>query len=261
MLESGNFSGQGLMDPVHPGERRLLSYAADTAVRVTPDGRADQNTRRVQQVTVARGVLTQKTGEVVETEYLVRNAAGEPRTVIVEVPRRAGWELDSDPKPEETTSTIYRFRVITQAGETVRLHVGQRHTLLTRYALLTSSDQQIAALLQQEGGDTTQVRAALQPVLDAKRRVAGLDTQIASQRDEQSRIEADQNRLRQNLTALKGSSEERALVKRYTAELNGQEDRLATLRDTVTELQAQRDAAQRELETLVEGLNLTVNLS
>ncbi len=261
ILESGNFSGQGLMDPVHPGERRLLSYAADTAVRVTPDGRADQNTRRVQQVTVAKGVLTQKTGEVVETEYLVRNAAGEPRTVIVEVPRRAGWELDSDPKPEETTATIYRFRVITQAAETVRLHVGQRHTLLTRYALLTSSDQQIAALLQQEGGDTTQVRAALQPVLDAKRRVAGLDTQIASQRDEQSRIEADQNRLRQNLTALKGSSEERALVKRYTAELNGQEDRLAALRDTVTRLQAQRDAAQRELETLVGGLNLTVNLS
>ncbi len=261
ILESGNFSGQGLLEPVHPGERRLLSYAADTAVRVMPDGQANQDTRRVQQVTVAKGILTQKTGEVVESEYLVHNAAAETRTVIVEVPRRAGWELDSDPKPEETSAALYRFRVITQAGETVRLHVGQRHTLLTRYALLTSSDQQITALLQQDGGDTSQVRAALKPVLDAKRRIADLDTQIAAQRDEQGRIDADQNRLRQNLTALKGSAEERALVKRYTAELNAQEDRLAALRESMTRLQAQRDAAQRELAALVEGLNLTVNLS
>ena len=34
IFESGEFAGEGLLDPIHPGERRLLSYAADQAVRV-----------------------------------------------------------------------------------------------------------------------------------------------------------------------------------------------------------------------------------
>ena len=260
ILEGGNFSGQGLLDPIHPGERRLLSYAADTAVRVTPDGAADQATRRVQQVTVAKGILTEKTGEVIETEYLVHNAASATRTVIVEVPRRAGWELDSDPKPEESTQAAYRFRVVTQSGETVRLHVGQRHTLFTRYALLNTNAQQLNVLLQQDGsGD--RVRTALEPVFQAKQHVADLDTEIARQRDEAARIEADQTRLRQNLVALKNSSEERALIKRYTAELNAQEDRLAARRTTLTTLQTQRDTAQKELDTKIQAMNLTIDLS
>ena len=260
ILESGNFSGQGLLDPIHPGERRLLSYAADTAVRVTPDGAPDHRTRRVTQVTVAKGILTEKMGEVVETEYLVRNTAPETRTVVVEVPRLRGWELDSDPKPEETTADTYRYRVVTQANETVRLHVGQRHALLTRYALLNTSTQQLTAMLQQEG-TATRVTQALQPVFDAKRKVADLDTQLMAERQESSRIDTDQNRLRQNLQALKSSPEERALLKRYTAELNTQEDRLQALHDDTTKLQAQRDAAQAELSRQVEALNLTLDLS
>ena len=259
ILESGNFSGQGLLDPIHPGERRLLSYAADTAVRVTPDGQPDHRTRRVTQVTVVKGILTQKTGEVAETEYLVHNAAPETRTVIVEVPRLRGWELDSDPKPEETTPDVYRYRVVARASETVRLHVGQRHTLLTRYALLNTTSQQLGALLQAEG-DATRVTRALQPVFDAKQKLADLDAQLAADRGESSRIDADQNRLRQNLQALKNSPEERALLKRYTAELNTQEDRLEALRKSTDAVQVQRDAAQAELNRQVEALNVTLDL-
>jgi len=32
IFESGEFAGEGLLDPIHPGEKRLLSYAADQAV-------------------------------------------------------------------------------------------------------------------------------------------------------------------------------------------------------------------------------------
>ena len=98
IVEDGSFGGEGLLDPIHPAERRLLSYAADQAVRVTADHRND--TRRVQRVTVAKGVLKETTAEVQEIEYLVKNAAAESRTVVVEQPVRAGWTLDSDPKPD-----------------------------------------------------------------------------------------------------------------------------------------------------------------
>jgi len=258
VLESGSFSGQGLVDPVHPGERRLLTYAADTAVRVTRDG-GDHDTRKLTQITVSRGVLTEKSREVREAEYLAHNSAAEPRTIIVEVPRLRGWDLDSDPKPEETTADLYRFRVEVKSGETVRLHVGQRHTLSTRYALLTTNQSQLEALLTQQGA-AANVRAALQPVFDARRRLADLDARILANTTETNRILTDQDRLRKNLEALKGSAEERSLARRYTAELNSQEDHLSALRQEATTLGTEHEAARAEASSKVEALEITTNL-
>ena len=113
IVEQGSFGGEGLLDPVHPGEKRLLSYAADQAVRVSTD--YSKNTRKVLHLRIKEGVLTETSTDVSEVEYLVHNAAPEARTVIVEQPVRQGWTLDSDPKPAETTPTAYRFRVANAA--------------------------------------------------------------------------------------------------------------------------------------------------
>jgi hypothetical protein len=37
ILEEGSFAGEGIMEVLHQGERRLLSYAGDTAVHVTTE--------------------------------------------------------------------------------------------------------------------------------------------------------------------------------------------------------------------------------
>jgi len=39
IVEDGNFGGEGLLDPIHPDEKRLLSYAVDQAVRVSKRSR------------------------------------------------------------------------------------------------------------------------------------------------------------------------------------------------------------------------------
>ena len=258
ILESGNFSGQGLFDPIHPGERRLLSYAADTAVHVENEGPAYHNSRRVEQITVAKGVLVEKTREVAESTYLVHNAAAETRTVIVEAPRRQGWDLDSVPKPEEETKDVYRFRVITQPGETVRLHVGQRHVLSARYSLASAGTDQMEVLLRNDGNPSG-VLDALQPVFAARRKVADLDTQVQSNDTAINAIRDEQARLRLNLAALKGSAEERVLVKRYTGELNAQEDQLARLNAVHAALEEQRQAAQKNLDAAIAAISFSAD--
>ena len=62
--------------------------------------------------------------------------------------------------------------------------------------------------------------------------------------------------VRDNLTALKSSAEERSLVKRYTAELNTQEDTLAALRRDLAGLQQQRQSAEAHLSNKIETLTL-----
>ncbi|WP_419803779.1 hypothetical protein [Terriglobus sp.] len=261
ILENGNFSGQGLLDPIHPGERRLLSYAADQAIRVTPNTsqRPNNQPRHVQQITIARGVLTVKSAEVSDQNWLVHNAAPEPRTVVVEQPKLTGYTLAAGTQPEETTAGSYRFRVAVAPGATTPLHVSQHRTLDTRYQLANIDSDQILLILRQDG-DPPAVMAALQPVLAAKRHLSDLDGQAAQHEFRIAEITTDQNRLRSNLQALKGTAEERALAKRYTDELNKQEDQLAQLRTELDSLREQQQAARDALAAQLESLQVDVSL-
>jgi cell division protein FtsB len=62
------------------------------------------------------------------------------------------------------------------------------------------------------------------------------------------------------MKALKGSSEEKALLERYVRELNQQEDRVQVLRKEISDLEQKRAAAQSGLNTMIEGLQLQVTL-
>ncbi|SFS20697.1 protein of unknown function [Granulicella pectinivorans] len=253
IVEDGSFGGEGLLDPIHPNERRLLSYAADQAVRVTVDNSHD--TRKVQHISIAKGVLKETTAEISEVEYLVKNAAPTARTVIVEQPHLQGWTLDSDPKPTETTPTTYRFRVETKANETVRLHIGERRTLNQFYRLVNTSDEQLSLLLKNANASPA-LLAQLEPVFAAKRAMTAIDQQIREKQQSINDIGNDQKRLRENLSALKSSVEERSLTKRYTDELNAQEDQLAALNKDLAALKQQRQAAEADLNHKIESLHL-----
>ncbi len=67
--------------------------------------------------------------------------------------------------------------------------------------------------------------------------------------------------MRENLAALKSSAEERALVKRYTTEMNQQEDSLAKLNTQLADLQQQRARAEEDLKNKVEQLQMDEEIS
>ena len=253
VVEDGAFAGQGLLDPIHPGERRLLSYAADQAVRVTPE-HADV-TQRVTSLSVTKGVLHATNAEVADVEYEVSNAAPGPRTVVIEEARRPGWTLDTEAKPTETTPAAYRFRLDAPAGGTAHLKVRQEHTLDQYFQLVDAREEQMEIYLRNNHASASFL-AQLEPVFAAKRTLAGLNLRISEEQTRSNGIVEDQKRLRDNLAALKGTAEERTLARRYTEELNAQEDTLAKLRKDVAALGEQRAAAQADLSQKIESLQI-----
>jgi chromosome segregation ATPase len=192
------------------------------------------------------------------TKYTLRNADSKPRVVIVEHPSQesAGWKLSpSTPKPEETTVSFQRFRVGVDAAKTSELTVEEFHTLSGTTELSHLDDDQVKLLVDQNRL-TPALKKAFDEVLEQKNKVSTLDLQIKQHDEEMKKINIDQNRLRENMKALKGSAEEKTLLQRYIGELNSQEDRLATLRKATEDVQAQRNQAQEDLDKLIEGIDL-----
>jgi hypothetical protein len=258
VLESEAFAGEGLMEPLKPGEKRLLSYAADTAIHV--DAQTAGGPRLVERVRIIKGVIIQSVQERERRVYTVRNEDASPRTVIVEHPARPGWLLlPGTPQPAEIAAGVQRFRLTVEPKKTATLTVEEAYPRDDRIAISGMTDDQLAVWLRGSYATAT-VQAALKPIIEKKQAIAAIVRDLAARKAEADRIATDQQRVRENMKALKGSAEEKALIQRYARQLNEQENRLEALRKEMTELEQQRSQAQAELERLIGALALDVAL-
>jgi len=131
--------------------------------------------------------------------------------------------------------------------------------LYTEYGLGNVSENQVAMFLQQKWINA-EVEKALREILAQKSVAANLDMELKSQKSAIDQIFVDQGRLRENMKALKGSVEEKALLQRYTRQLDEEENQIDELRKKTKEVEAQKDAANAELAKMIQGLQLDVAL-
>lgn len=62
------------------------------------------------------------------------------------------------------------------------------------------------------------------------------------------------------MKALKGSSEEKALLQRYARQLDQQEDRLATLQREISDLDEKKDKADEEMDQTIQAIVMDESL-
>lgn len=252
IVEAGAFAGEGLLAEVHPNERRLISYAADTAVRVKSEGSSEQ--RPYTRIRAARGVLF-LTRELRETRtYTISNSDTADRSVVIEHPARSGWHfIKEDLKPDETSNSYHRFRVKVAPATTEKLSVAEYYPQENTYALNTIDDNLIGFILKTTGIQP-QVEAALRKLLAKKDEIAAVQRQLQDRHNEVERITREQARIRENMKSLKGSPEEKALVQRYVTGLNQQEDRLAALNSEISAKEVELNARQGEYQQIAESM-------
>ena len=257
VLEDETFEGEGIVEPIRPGEKRLVSYAVDLAVNASSKLGTEQD--RITRVRVSRGVMIHENEIREKKTYTFRNEDSSARTIIVEHPVRAGYELRGDNRPVETTAGWMRFRVPVAPKQTVMFVVEEGRPQLASYALTNLTSDQVALFVQQKSIDKT-VEEALRRILAQKQVVAELEEQKEAREHDTEAIFDDQQRLRENMKALKGSAEEKSLVQRYTQQLNEQENRLEALRKEVAKIGKQAEDAQAVLDRMIQEMSFDVKL-
>jgi len=253
IVDGGAFAGEGLIDPIKPGERRLVSYASDLGVQVSPR-RVDGPTRIVR-VTMAKGVVTQESQQRRRRSYTARNDNRDARVVLIEHPVTAGWKLASTPAPEETTASSYRFTLAVPAGQAATLDVDETSDGSVRYSVGEFDGNRLAFLVQ-GGGNRAALEQALAPVTAKRAELALAEQEVDRREAETASIEQDQNRLRENMKALKDSTAERRLLNRYAGQLEAQETRLDTLKRELVTFLERRERLQAELADAIAKVTL-----
>jgi hypothetical protein len=257
VIEEDTFAGEGLLDPIKPGERRLLSYATDLAL--TPGAKFDNESRRVTRVIVRNGVMIHESELLEKKIYTFRNEDGKPRSVLIEHPVRPDFELRGGIEPEETTATWRRFRLPVPAQQTASLAIEEMRTLDVTYALSAITPDQVALFLSDKSINRP-VEDALRRILAQKDAISAIAARKNERESQSTRIVSDQQRLRENMKALKASLEEKALLARYTRQLGEQETQLESLRKEIEKLEAEEEAAEKALEEMIAQLSFDIRL-
>jgi hypothetical protein len=242
------FAGEGLIESLKPGEKRLVSYATDLSLQVAAS--AEGGPRRVQTIRAREGILIQETEERATTTYTMRSEAATAATVVVEHPVRAGWTLVDGQLPAETTTGAYRFRTAVDPGKEATLVIRERRPETTRISV-GDIDEALLVQLTASGVDGPRLQQAFAPILQKRAEIARADARLAQISAERERIEEDQERIRENMKSLRGSSEEKQLLQRYTRQLDQQENRLEELQRSLASATSDRDRLHADLARLI----------
>lgn len=250
VFDGSAYAGDATISHVGAGDKRLLSFAVDLEVDAST---ANASKTEISRLRIVNGLIVQSYEREDRATHTFTNKDRErARVVVVEHPRNDSWTLVAPEKPDETTDSLYRFRLNVEPGKSESVTVVQRRT--DRQQMEISAIDRETLLRYQKDGKVSQ------QVIDAFTEAARLSDQVvlaAKRYDDAARaiaeIAPDQERIRQNMTGIDRNSQ---LYARYVQKLNEQETLLESLREEQADAKADRDTAQAQYDAYVRSLNI-----
>ncbi len=250
VLDAGAYAGEALFETIKDDDKRLISYAVDLGMRITTA--YDSSSKLLSDFTLRRGVMSLRYARKDVRTFTIRNVDQKPKTVVIEMPVRAGFKPIGK-EPTEKTADAYRYEVAVPEGETVQFPVTEENEYVQSLSITNQTYDQLITYVQNKELNAAG-RAKLEQIADVKRRLADTNREIEMLELQIKEVFEDQNRLRQNISSLRSVSGQEAQVQKYALTLAEQEVDLTSKRDQQAQLRRQGSDLQTELNTLIETL-------
>lgn len=249
LLKGTSFVGDASLAVVPVNDKRMISYALDSKTTIDRDVK---NTSQEGRISVSKGIIRTAHTSRMETVYTVKAPEKEDRVLVIEHPRQGGYDLvDPKAKDIEMTETHYRLRVPLKAGESKALSVMMERENYSSYSIINLSHDQLVAYSTTRGKLDTNARRAFAKLASARAAIDEVDTKVREVERQKQSIFRDQDRVRENLRSLSGTSD---IQQKYLRKLNEQEDQVTKLDAMREKLAALRVEREQALKDMIVGL-------
>jgi len=223
VYDAGAYGGEALMETLKAGDKRLISYAVDLGTRITTA--FDSKQAVVREVHVSRGILTTKMAAEQTTAYTIRNVDQKPKTLILEHALRPDYTLLNQ-KPTEKTASAYRFEIPLAANASQAFPVSEERVFDQTYAVTNLTPDTILVYVGNRSLSDAG-RVALQRIASQKNSIADNDHALAATQSQISDLNADEERIRNNIASLNVVSGQQQQVQNYARQIETHEQQLA----------------------------------
>jgi hypothetical protein len=244
-----SYLGDARLAAFPAGEKRLLSYAVDNKVTID---RGDDTQQAIVNATIAEGVMRLTRLNRRTTTYKIAGVAPPP-ALIMEYPRHAGWKLTT-PKSDtaERTATAYRLPATLDDKGNGALTVVEEQPVEELVELADLGDDQLGVYVAAKELDP-RVHQALAELAKRRQTVARQQAELDRLNEARTRLIEDEERLRNNYTALK---DDPALRKRTLDKIRETETAIDDNAVAVGKATTALAAAQSALTAYIGGLRL-----
>jgi hypothetical protein len=257
IYSGGSFVGEGLSEAVGAGTSVTIPFAVETEIMVTSS--TQYSGQEMKMTRIVRGVLEVESFYQTTTTWDVRGPIKDAdyRVLIRQPQSGYNYELAVRPEGTEDLEGAYLIPITIKAkSNSASLSVVEQTPSTISIAIW---DQQALPILEKFlAGDNLDVaaRKKLQPVVDVRREIGRIDTEVDGLRRQQSELEQRADQTRRNLEAIQKDPAAAALRQK----LNKRLEEFATEADTrgrkIVELETRRLEKKIELEDMIQDLDL-----
>ncbi len=250
VFDGGSYAGDARIEDIAPGGERLLTYSLDLDVEVAI--KATDAPEEITSIRLLKGALLAQHKAVRTRTYTLKNSNQKDRTILVEQPIEAGWQLVTPKEPAEKTAAVYRFAVDVPAGKSVDLQVVEERLYGQQLAIGNMGNDAIRIFINQRV-ISPKAKAALEQIVEMQSRKLGVVQERQQLEQQVKNINEEQNRIRQNMQQLDRNSD---LYKRYVKKFGEQEDAVETLRRQIEKLTQDEVRQAKALDDYLSSLDL-----
>jgi len=243
-----DFVGDAEFSGAAPGEERILAYALDAKVRIDL---SSETQRSVRSARGQDGFLLVNHGSTQRSDYRLEGDPAAARTVLIQHPANRGWTVETDGTLEGRDGNIVRISVELDAGEQREVTVTESIVNAQEWSLAEIPDEIVLDVLALGDALDDDLRASLHRIGDIRAEETQFKRALARIDDAIERIRTDQNRVRDNLSAVDPNGD---LARTYIERLGRQEQQMATLETERDETINALEAIRTELAALIAAL-------
>ncbi|MBB6479725.1 hypothetical protein [Spirochaeta isovalerica] len=242
--EGRYYGGDALLPEMIPGSERLLTYAVHGSVQV--DKIQEKDPQRLESLVMVDGLLkrTDKIRRV--TEYRI---SGEEKELLIIHRKERGWDLVENPEIAEETASEYRFVLNNWEKPAV---VVEEYIVSQQYSLANLRLADINYYIQWDGISPA-MKQAFSEIASLLSHLESVRNELSSLNSRISRLERDQNRVRENMKVLDTDSD---LYTRYADQLDEQESEIRQINNEINRKQQDLSDGDKKLKDYISGLDL-----
>jgi hypothetical protein len=248
-FQDTRYAGEAVLDYLPRGEKALVSFGVDYDIQIA--SKQASQPEITTRLTISKGIAVLYRETQLTTTYEIRNKGTEDKALVIEHPRFNNRKLKGL-TAFETTDGFYRFRVSLSPAQSTTLAVPEVLSSQTNVSLTNLTRPQLALFSSTEM--PAQIREKLGQIVDLQEQLTAMRADVQTTQGGIDTLFRDQERLRENLKALKTGVEEQQLRSRYLGQLRTQEDQIDKNRAHIATVNGQIVEAQAKLSDLITTL-------
>lgn len=241
------YVGDARLSVLPAGDDRMISYALDQKVRLD---RAESSDSVLQSGSIARGIFNYTRVQKQVFTYKIAAPPREDRSMVLELPKLAGYDMVQPAEGVEETDRYWRIPVTLEAGKTRTVEITAQRTVDSAIAIGGLSDSQLAYYAAAEAVDA-KTRKAFEQLAKLKSVQVEADRKVGDLTGRMRDLTEEQSRLRDNLQAVPRDSD---IYRRYLDKLDDQETAIETLQAQIAEGKDASVEARKAVEDFIARL-------